>query len=213
MGELVLRDNEVNAVMDEARRQNVDIAALHNHLIGETPRIMYAHIMISGDAASVAQKLRGLLTRTATPLGKEPEEPKGNKAAWSAVSASFGEPEEVESETAEWEFPRRGAITEGGVPVKSSGVLETASEVVFQRLPNGRVATTGEVFLDGNEITPVTHALEAGGIHVTAIHMHMVRETPRLYWLHWYAVGDPVALAKTIRAAMDRTNSIRATGR
>jgi len=38
----------------------------------------------------------------------------------------------------------------------------------------------------------------------------MVRETPRLYWLHWYAVGDPSALAKTVRSAIDHTNSARA---
>jgi hypothetical protein len=207
MGELVLRESEVDPVMTEARRQGVDIPALHNHLIGETPRLIYAHVTLVGEAASVARKLHALLEKTATPLGKPPAKKEGDKAAWSAMSAALGEPAEVEGELAEWEFARREAIAENGVPVKSSGVIETASEVVFQRLANDRAATTGELFVDANEITPVTAALEAGNVHVTAIHMHMVHETPRLFWLHWYGVGNPAALAKTVRSAIDRTNS------
>jgi hypothetical protein len=85
-------------------------------------------------------------------------------------------------------------------------VLETASEVVFQRLAAGRAATTGELFLAPDEVAPVAHALEAGGIRVTAIHTHMIHETPRLYWLHWYGVGDPAALGRTIRTALGHTN-------
>jgi hypothetical protein len=92
--------------------------------------------------------------------------------------------------------------------VKSTGALETASEVVFQRLAGGRVATTGELFLAAAEVTLVTHTLEAGGIRVTAIHTHMLHETPRLYWLHWYGAGDPAALARTLRAALRQTNSL-----
>lgn len=208
MGELVLREDEVDAVMAEARRQGVDVPALHNHLIGETPRLMYAHVMIAGEAASVAAKLRALVAKTATPLGKPPAETKGDEAQWSAVSAALGDPAERDGALAEWEFARREPITENGVAVRSSGVIETGSEVVFQRLGDGRAATTGELFLDANEITPVTAALESGGVHVTAIHMHMVHETPRLYWLHWYAVGDAAALAKTVRSAIDRTNTV-----
>jgi uncharacterized protein DUF1259 len=104
-------------------------------------------------------------------------------------------------------FPRREQITENGVAVKSTGVLETASEVVFQRLKGAQAATTGELFLAPNEITPVAQALEAGGIQVTAIHHHMVHETPKLYWLHWHGVGDPAALAQTVHAALGHAGS------
>jgi len=76
MGEIVMRDDEVNAVTDEARTQGVDIAALHSHLIGENSRLMYAHVMTSGDPAAVARKLQALLARTATPLGAAPGESK-----------------------------------------------------------------------------------------------------------------------------------------
>ena len=208
MGELVLRDTEVHSVMEEARRQGVDIPALHNHLIGQSPPILYIHVMAIGEPAAIGQKLRHLLERTGTPLGPAPKQEQGPASTWAAVSSVLGQPEEVARETAEWVFRRRDRITEGGVAVKSTGALETASEVVFQQLARGRVATTGELFLAPDEITPVTDALEAGGIGVTAIHHHMVHETPRLYWLHWYATGDAAALARTIRTAIAHTNSI-----
>jgi hypothetical protein len=165
------------------------------------------HVMSIGEPSTIASKLRRLLEHTGTPLGSAPEETQGQAATWSAVNAILGKPGEVGRETAEWVFPRRDRITEGGVAVRSSGALETASEVVFQQLSGGQVATTGELFLAPDEITPVTEALEAGGIGVTAIHNHMVHETPRLYWLHWYAIGNAVTLARTIRTALDHTNS------
>ena len=210
MGELVLLQDEVNGVLEEARRQGVEIPALHNHLIGEEPRILYVHVMASGPASTLGARLRALVARTATPTGPAQESggaEASQKAAWAPVSASLGEPEEVEGQTAEWTFPRLEPITEAGVAVRSSGALETASEVVFQQLSGGQAATTGEAFLSPDEVTPVTHALEAGGIHVTAIHTHMLHETPRLYWLHWYGRGDPGTLARTIRTALGHTRS------
>jgi hypothetical protein len=107
MGELVLREEEVQPVMEEARRQGVEVPALHNHLIGETPRVLYVHVMASGAPIAVGEKLRAIVARTATPTGPAREEEKGQKSAWAAVNASLGEPEEVEGETAEWIFPRR----------------------------------------------------------------------------------------------------------
>lgn len=206
MGELVLRDSEVHTVMDEARRQGISIAALHNHLIGQSPPILYAHVMTIGDPASIAQKLHRMLERTSTPLGAAPAGGRGEPATWAAANAILGQPHEAGNETAEWEFPRHERITEDGIAVRSSGTLETASEVVFQRLTGGRVATTGEIFLAPSEVTAVSGTLEAGGIAVTAIHNHMVHETPKLYWLHWYATGDATSLARTIHSALERTN-------
>lgn len=58
-----------------------------------------------------------------------------------------------------------------------------------------------------NEVNPVVKALEEHGITVTAIHNHMLYDDPRLFMLHFWGVGDPVALAAGLRAALDKTNS------
>jgi hypothetical protein len=210
MGEAILLQEEVTAAVGEALRQGVEVPALHNHLIGETPRIVYMHVRARGPAEAVARELHAVFERTGTPmrpvaLASDPPAQGG----WAAVDSILGKHSEAEGSVAEYEFRRREQIVEGNVPVKSSGMLETGSEVVFQRLPAGRVANTGELFLLPSEIGPVARELETHGLHVTAIHNHMVEETPRMYWMHWYATGDAATLARGVQAALARTNSER----
>lgn len=113
---------------------------------------------------------------------------------------------------AEYEFPRREHLTVEGVAMKSSGMLETASEAVFQQLGNGRVVCGGELFVLPNEIGPVARALDQHGLHVTAIHDHMVVQAPLMYWMHWYGTRDPATLARGVAAALEHTNRARKSG-
>jgi len=207
MGEMVLRDDEVAGVMSELRRQGIGTPALHNHLIGETPRIMFIHVMARGTAESVATKLRAAFAKSATPMQGPTEVPPD--AQWSALDAILGAHAEASGHTAEYEFPRRERITVGGVAVKSTGVLETASEVVFQQLGNGRAACGGELFVSPSEVDAVARALDEHGLHVTAIHNHMIEQTPQMYWLHWYGVGEAATLARGVAAALAHTNGAR----
>jgi hypothetical protein len=50
-------------------------------------------------------------------------------------------------------------------------------------------------------------ALNDNGIDVTAVHSHMLMEEPRLFFMHFWANGDAVKLAKGLKAALDLTNS------
>src|SRR5882724_12985368 len=50
MGDLVLTEDEVQPVMAKLQEGGIDESALHNHLMGESPRIMYMHIASHGDA-------------------------------------------------------------------------------------------------------------------------------------------------------------------
>ena len=85
--------------------------------------------------------------------------------------------------------------------------MGTATSINFQPTSNGKAAVTGDFVLIGTEVNPVITALRAGGIEVTAIHSHMLTETPRLFFLHYWANDDAIKLAKTLRSALDKTNS------
>lgn len=207
MGEVVLTQDEVPAAVAEARRQGVTVTALHNHLIGEEPRILYMHVMDEGTADSVATRLRAVLARTAAPL--RPADPEKPAADWRAIDAVLGPHEEAEGKTAEYEFPRTDAHAVHGYSLQSSGILETGTEVVFQDLGGGRAANTGEMYVLPREVEDVVSALEGHGLHVTAIHNHMLDETPRMYWVHWYATGDGPTLARGVAAALAATGSER----
>jgi len=63
----------------------------------------------------------------------------------------------------------------------------------------------GDFAMLESELQPVLKALRGGGIDVVAIHNHMTDESPRIVFLHYWGVGPTEALAKTLRAALDRT--------
>jgi len=204
MGEVILLDTEVPAALAAARAQGVRVTAVHNHLLGETPRVAYVHVLAEGSAATVARELRAVFAASATPLAPAPEEPA--RADWSAIDGVLGKHSEAHGRVAEYVFPRRERLTVHGTPVKSTGTIESASEVVFQQLGGGRVASTGELYLLGSEVAPVTQALDAHGLHVTALHTHMLDDGPPRFWVHWYAAGDGATLARGVAAALALTH-------
>jgi hypothetical protein len=205
MAEIVVLQSEVPLVLAEARRQGIHITAVHNHLLNEQPHIMYVHGTAEGTPGAIASSFKSVFAKTATPLA--PAEEEKSTVDWSSVDAVLGTHAEAHGTIAEYVFPRRDHLTMHGMPLKSSGVLETASEVVFQQLGDGRVANTGELFISPNEVEPVMRALDANGLHVTALHNHMVEDQPRMYWVHWYATGDAATLAKGVAAALSHMNS------
>src|SRR5579862_2492764 len=68
MGDLVLLEPEVSPVVSELLAAGIDIAAIHNHLIGESPHVVYVHFSGHGEGAVLAAGLKKALARTATPL-------------------------------------------------------------------------------------------------------------------------------------------------
>jgi hypothetical protein len=205
MSEIVVLQSEVPLVLAEAHRQGIHITAIHNHLLNEQPHIMYVHATAVGSPGAIASSFKAIFAKTATPL--TPQQEQRSTADWSSVDAVLGVHAEAHGTIAEYVFPRREHLTMHGMPLESSGVLETASEVVFQQLGDGRVANTGELFISPNEVEPVTRALDESGLHVTALHNHMVEDQPRMYWVHWYATGDAATLAKGVAAALSHMNS------
>ena len=59
--------------------------------------------------------------------------------------------------------------------------------------------------LIGKEVNPVLRALREHGIEVTALHSHMIEESPHLYFIT-SANDDAKKLAQGLRAALDLAN-------
>jgi len=67
MGDLVLTAAEVKPVLAELAVQQIEVTAVHNHLVGGTPQLTYVHFHGQGVATAVAGRLDKVLARTATP--------------------------------------------------------------------------------------------------------------------------------------------------
>ena len=82
--------------------------------------------------------------------------------------------------------------------------MGTATAINFQPTGGGRAAISGDFVMTAAEVNPVIRALRAGGIRVTALHSHMLDETPRLFFMHFWANDDAAKLAGALRSALDR---------
>jgi hypothetical protein len=87
--------------------------------------------------------------------------------------------------------------------------MGTATGVNFQPTGGGKAAITGDFVMLGSEVNPVIRALRDGGIEVAALHSHMIGETPRLFFMHFWANDDAVKLARTLKVALSKTNSVK----
>jgi hypothetical protein len=69
MGDLVLLDQEVPAVMSGLFSGGLEVTAVHNHLNEMSPHVMYMHYAGHGEAVQLAKALRQALSASGTPLG------------------------------------------------------------------------------------------------------------------------------------------------
>ena len=202
MGDLVLLEPEVQHphALDE---HGIHPSAIHNHLLGESPRVSYMHIFAEGDAATIATAIRSALslTRTPPPRSTPSAAPTGIDLDTAALHRELGRAGKVTGGVYQVGVPRLGKIRMKGAIVPPSMGVSTALN--FQPTGNGRAAITGDFVMEAGEVGRVTSILRGGGITITALHSHMVGETPRLYFMHFWANDDAVRLARSLRRAVD----------
>ena len=211
MGDLVLTEDEVSPVMKTLEEGGVEITALHNHVLHESPRVMYMHIGAHGEAVKIAQTVRAALDKTKTPAA-------GSAAAGGEsqnigidtkqIDSILGHAGKVKGGLYQMTVPRATAPKMNGMPIPNS--MGVATSLNFQPTGGGKAAITGDFVLIGREVNPVIKALRDNGIEVTALHSHMLEEQPRLFFMHFWANDDAVKLAKGLRAALDKTDSKKA---
>lgn len=208
MGDLVLTEDEVGPVMRKLQEGGIEVSAVHNHLIGESPHVLYMHIASHGDAVKMAHAIHDAVALTKTP-GPDaggtpaPSEPLGIDQK--AIEDALGRSGKVNGGILQFGVPRAEAITENAMVVPPT--MGVATAVNFQPTGAGKAAITGDFVLLGKEVNPVMKALRGNGIEVTALHSHMLMEEPRLFFMHFWANDDAVKLAKGLRAALELTNS------
>lgn len=210
-GDLVLTEQEVGAVFGKLRKEGIQVSALHNHLVGETPKLMFLHIEGKGDAGKMATSVREALSLTGTPM----ELPLA-KATVTAMSSTPSEEADFDAEAIQKELNHKGKIKDGvlqiAVPrpecIKMHGTtlppsMGMATALNFQSAGDNKVAATGDFVMDRDDVNRVTKALAEHGILVTALHNHLVHGSPELYFMHFWADDTAEKVAKGLRSGLD----------
>jgi len=209
MGDLVLLDQEVPAVMSGLLSGGLEVTAVHNHLNEMSPHVMYMHYEGHGDGVQMAKALRQALSASGTPLGGASTAPAasgGPTLDTKQIEQALGRSgRDIGGGVFQVTAPRAEAITEMGVPLlPAMGVVTVMN---FQPTADGKAAITGDFVLVDKEVNPVTRTLRQHGIDVTALHNHHLQDTPRLFYMHFWATDDVAKLAQGLKAALDLTNS------
>jgi uncharacterized protein DUF1259 len=209
MGDLVLADSEVNTVISRLQAGGIEQTAIHHHVLHETPRVLYVHIHAMGDPVKIAETVRAAVALTGIPA-PQPVTPFAVERLGfdtAGVARILGYSGRVNGGVYQVGIPRAETIRDGTFEVPPSMGLATA--INFQPTGQGKAAITGDFVMIASEVNPVIRSLRANGIETTSLHSHLLGEEPRLYFMHFWANDDAVKLARSLRLALDATNSKR----
>jgi hypothetical protein len=183
------------------------VTALHNHLVEETPRVMYAHYMGEGEPVEMAKTLKAALEHSHTPLGFERKSTSNQHQRipqWiSQLEKALGRKGKLTGQVYSVSAPRADEIRMDGHAIPPAMGIATALN--FQEL-GGKVASTGDFVLIDGEVNPVIKALQQHNVTVTALHNHMLEDDPRLFFLHYWTVGEPARVTVALKAALAQMN-------
>jgi Domain of Unknown Function (DUF1259) len=205
MGDLVLLESEVEPVLDELVKGGFEILAIHNHLLGETPHVVYVHFHGHGAPAALAKTLKAALAKTKTPApapGKAAAKPTPEQERiFQKLQDALGQKGTMAGTILQVGVARAEAISDGGMEVPPS--MGMNNPMNFQTVGT-RIATTGDFVLIAEEVNPVLRELRAHGVEVTALHSHMLRDAPRLFFMHFWGVGTPEKIGEGLKAALSK---------
>ena len=208
MGDIILTETDLKPVQQEVIRQGFAITAIHNHFVRNHPNIMYMHIDRSADVTTLSNGIKAIFDKVEEVRGQNPKDAKGDSVAntlnIALLDSIIGQRGELTKGVYKYTIGRPDiGLQEHGIPVSTFMGFNTWA--AWQGTPE-HAAVCGDFAMLEHEVGPVIKALIESGIEVVAVHNHMVHEEPRIFFLHYWGVGDEMLLAKGLQAALACTN-------
>ncbi|WP_112467335.1 DUF1259 domain-containing protein [Streptomyces triticisoli] len=211
MGDAVVTERELQRFVDILQARGIMQTALHKHLLAHEPDIWWVHVHAHGhDPVAIARGLRAAIDSTGTPPPVPVTSPPRVDLDTAAIDAAMGVKGFADEEIYKCTFVRRETVVDGSVILPPG--LGATTAVSFQPLGGGRAAISGDLVMIANEVQPALTALRRGGIELVELHHHNLTDEPRLFFVHYWAVGDAVRLAHALRQAVDTTNVVPMPG-
>lgn len=202
MGDLVVTGAELGPVLAELAQRGIDVTAIHNHLAGETPQVIYVHFQAQGEVRDLATRIDGAVRLTGTPRPVSAPRPEAPTIDTTEVFTALGRSGTANGAIAKVSFQLiDGAVTIGGRPVNAA--MSHGTPINLQMVDGDRVVATGDFAIRGSAVAPVLRALAAGGIVATAVHSHLIDETPQVRYIHFWADGPLPDVLRGLRSAID----------
>lgn len=211
MGDTVVFEDEVDAAMDAAFEAGLEVTGLHNHFFYDSPKVYFMHIGGRGEPVELAGGVRRVWDAIKAARKHRPEPATGFGGATptlgpidlDAIAKVIGHPAELNGGVAKVTIGREGRMHRQPVG-GSMGLTTWAAFTGSDRL----AAVDGDFIMTAEEVQPVLRALRQGGLHVVALHNHMVGERPAFYFVHFWGKGPALELARGFRRALDAQKAL-----
>jgi hypothetical protein len=212
MGDTVVFEDEVDAAMDAAFTHGLAVTALHNHFFHDTPKVYFMHIGGVGQAESLAAGVKAVWGAIRAVRSAHPQPATGFGGATpapghvdaDAVSEIVGQPATDSQGVAKITIGRTGTMQ--GMAVGGSMGLTTWAAFSGS---DALAAMDGDFIMSAGEVQPVLHVLRKAGVHIVALHSHMLGEHPSFYFTHFWSTGKAEDLAHAFRAALDAQAAVK----
>jgi hypothetical protein len=205
MGDMVMTEDQVNPVMSAALDSGIEVTALHNHFIWDSPRIIFMHIGGIGperELATAVGKVFAAIQRTAGKSQRidakiDPAHSSLDPAKLDSALGLKGQYKDGVYKFVVGRTTRMHDVTIGNqMGINTWGAFAGSDD---------KAIADGDFAMRETELQNVLKTLRTAGINVVAIHQHMTGEQPRIMFLHYWGVAPANDLAKGLRAALDVT--------
>ncbi|KZC39087.1 MULTISPECIES: DUF1259 domain-containing protein [Rhodanobacter] len=206
MGDTVVFQDEVDAAMDAAFAHGLSVTGLHNHFFYDQPKVYFMHIGGEGSPTQLAAGVKAVWDAVKAVRATHPQPAQGfggatpspGKLNATSIATIIGHPAPVTDGVAKATIAREGQMH--GQPIGASMGLTTWAAFSGS---DDLASIDGDFIMRADEARPVLQALRKAGIHIVALHNHMMGENPNYYFTHFWGKGKAADLAHGFRAALD----------
>jgi hypothetical protein len=216
MGDTVVFQDEVTPAMDAAFAGGLEVTGLHNHFFYDEPKVYFMHIGGMGDPEKLAAAVKGVwdAIKKVRSGHSEPAThfsggvPKAGTIDAAAIGKALGQKSETQAGVVKVTIGREGMMH----GVKVGGSMGLTTWAAFSGSDES-AAVDGDFIMTANEVQPVLRALRKNGIHIVALHNHMIGEQPAFYFTHFWGKGSTQDLSKGLKAALDAQKEVASSGK
>jgi hypothetical protein len=206
MGDTVVFQDEVTPAIDAAFAHGLEVTGLHNHFFYDEPKVYFMHIGGRGEPERLAAGVKAVWDAI-----------KKVRAAHASPGVAFEEigPQaaEIEPKTVEEILGHKAQSQDGVVKitigregtmhgVKVGGSMGLTTWMAFSG-GDAHAVVDGDFIMSAAEVQPVLRALRKAGIHIVALHNHMIGEQPAYYFTHFWGKGPAKDLASGLKSALE----------
>ena len=206
MGDTVVFQDEVSPAMDAAFANGLEVTGLHNHFFFDEPKVYFMHIGGMGEPEKLAGGVKAVWDAIKKVRADNPKPatrffgdvPAAGRIDAAVIEQTLGQKPEVQDGVVKVTIKREGQMH----GVKVGGSMGLTTWAAFSG-SDDLAAVDGDFIMTAAEVQPVLRSLRKSGIHIVALHNHMIGEQPAFYFTHFWGKAKPAELAQGVKAALD----------